>query len=119
MILYSNAALRYAAEACKERPRYKVLIAATRAKRDEAINKIKLLIQESTEILVDKFRVSYSNTEVRFLNGSVIVIVPASGSYRGYKFHLLIADPYCDKQCVRQIGFGGEICEWMDWDNRN
>lgn len=101
MIYLSDSALLYAANICRAKPEYKVLIATNR--RNDWNNIEKFLLHHLSGS--DVYRISNTNSEctVQFKNGSLIRCITGHSSFRGYRAHLLIAAPEIDNEIINCV----------------
>lgn len=101
MIYLSDSALLYAANICRAKPEYKVLIATNR--RNDWNNIEKFLLHHLSGS--DVYRISNTNSEctVQFKNGSLIRCITGHSSFKGYRAHLLIAAPEIDNEIINCV----------------
>lgn len=101
MIYLSNSALWYAISICGEKQRYKVIV-ATNSRADWSHIEAFLLSYTDTNSIN---RVVSTKNEffVEFKNGSIIRLISANPSVRGFRAHLLVADPAIDKNIMKCV----------------
>lgn len=115
MIFLSNAALRYAVEVCAEIPSYQVIVTALTDKLPGVQRELINLANQICGTEVYWIKSSCNRTEIYLKNGSLIKVVPANESARGYRSHLLIADRDIDRETLEAVFYAKEILDVFDY----
>lgn len=104
MIYLSNAALKYAVDVCLELPTYKVIVCPElRAKWDYILDQMVDYIPSKDINICRILKNKSGDYYISFTNGSIIRIVPASDSSRGYRANLVVVDNKVDEDIINTV----------------